>query len=217
MTSRLPSGASRSETSASVMSALRANAGAASASAAASAASAAASRRRRAHAGPGERLTWGVASAPAGASKNSRRVEAEQPGDDHRREDLDQRVVGLDRVVVDAAGDRDLVLGLAQVVLQLGEVRRRLELGVGLGDDRAAARSRCPSLPSAAARLGRALGGDRRRARLGRRSRTSPARGSRSPCTDSTSAGIRSWRRRSATSICDQLFSVASRLATIRL
>ena len=78
--------------------------------------------------------TCGVARASGGASKNSRRVKAEYPGDDHGREDLDQRVVGLDGVVVDAAGDLDLVLGIAQLLLELAEVLRRLELRIGLGD-----------------------------------------------------------------------------------
>ena len=76
----------------------------------------------RAHAGPGERLTSRRGLGPGRGVEELARVEAEQARDDHRREDLDQRVVGLDRVVVDAAGDRDLVLGLAQVVLELGEV-----------------------------------------------------------------------------------------------
>ena len=59
-----------------------------------------------------EKLTSGVASASFGASKILARLELERVRDQHRRELLDQRVVGLHGVVVDAARDRDLILGL---------------------------------------------------------------------------------------------------------
>jgi hypothetical protein len=47
------------------------------------------------------------------------RLEVESVRDHRRREDLDEGVVGLDRVVVDAAGDLDLVLGLRELRLEL--------------------------------------------------------------------------------------------------
>ena len=60
--------------------------------------------------------------------------EAERVGEDHGREGLDRVVEGEHRVVVDLARDGDLVLGVAELVLQVEEVLVRLQLRVGLGD-----------------------------------------------------------------------------------
>ena len=56
------------------------------------------------------------------------------PGEDARREGLDRVVVRQHGVVVDLSADRDLVLGLAQLSLQLLEVLGGPQLGVRLGD-----------------------------------------------------------------------------------
>src|SRR5262245_31928989 len=60
--------------------------------------------------------------------------EPERSGQEHRREDLDRVVEREHGVVVDLARDRDLVLGVPQLVLQVEEVLVRLELRVRLGD-----------------------------------------------------------------------------------
>ena len=61
------------------------------------------------------------------------------PGEQHGREGLDRVVVGQHGVVVDLARDRELVLGVAQLRLQVEEALVRLQVGVGLGDREQAA------------------------------------------------------------------------------
>src|SRR3954464_8201609 len=63
------------------------------------------------------------------------RLEVELVGDDARRELLDPGVVGLDRVVVDAAGDLDLILSLRELLLELLEVLCRPQRRVLPGAD----------------------------------------------------------------------------------
>ena len=63
---------------------------------------------------------------PASRSRTSR--------EDHGGEGLDRVVVRQHRVVVDLARDRDLVLRVAELGLQLEEVLVRLQVRVGLGD-----------------------------------------------------------------------------------
>src|SRR5690349_21366903 len=60
--------------------------------------------------------------------------ESERAGDQDGREHLDRVVVRQDRVVVDLARDRDLVLGVPELPLEVEEVLVRLQLRVGLGD-----------------------------------------------------------------------------------
>ena len=96
------------------------------------------------------------------------RLEVEGVGDHGRREDLDQGVVGLDRVVVDAAGDLDLVLGLRQLALELLEVLCGSQLGVLLGDDHQPPDRRAQGgLGAGLLRRGVAVGRDRGAARPG--------------------------------------------------
>ena len=56
------------------------------------------------------------------------------PRDDEPGEGLDRVVERQHDVVVDLARDRDAVLGLGELGLELPEVLVRLELGIGLGD-----------------------------------------------------------------------------------
>ena len=87
------------------------------------------------------------------------RLEAEGARRRARGEDGDRGVEGLDRVVVDPAGDRDPLLDRGEVALQGGEVLARLQLRVGLGEaDQVADAERERSLE-------RPLGGRARRRR----------------------------------------------------
>ena len=61
-------------------------------------------------------------------------AEAEHARDQHGREDLDRVVVGQNGVVVDLTRDRDLVLGVLELGLQVEEALVRLQVRVGLGD-----------------------------------------------------------------------------------
>src|SRR6188474_2564775 len=61
-------------------------------------------------------------------------LEVEEPGDDVRRDALERGVVREDGVVVDLPGDRDLVLGLLELALELLEVLGRAKLRVLLGE-----------------------------------------------------------------------------------
>jgi len=61
-------------------------------------------------------------------------VDVGDAGEEHPRDRLGQLVQRRDRVVVVLAGEGDLVLGLGQLLLQVEEVRVRLEVRVGLGD-----------------------------------------------------------------------------------
>ena len=65
--------------------------------------------------------------------------EAERAGEQAVREHLDLGVVRLDVAVVDAARSGDLVLGVRQLALQLGEALGGAQLRVGLGDGEQAA------------------------------------------------------------------------------
>ena len=65
--------------------------------------------------------------------------EAERAGEQAVREHLDLGVVRLDVAVVDAARSGDLVLGVRQLALQLGEALGGAQLRVGLGDREQAA------------------------------------------------------------------------------
>ena len=80
--------------------------------------------------------------------------EAERAGDEDCGEDLDRVVERQHRVVVDLARDRDLVLGVPELVLEVEEVRARLQVRVRLGDGEEAA-ERLGEMPSAAAVCGR--------------------------------------------------------------
>ena len=62
------------------------------------------------------------------------RLEVEDPGDDVRRDGLERVVVGEDGIVVHLARDRDLLLRVGELRLELLEVLRRPQLRVGLGD-----------------------------------------------------------------------------------
>src|SRR3990172_8655230 len=59
-------------------------------------------------------------------------LETKDPGNHVGRHLLHRVVEGEHRVVVDLAGDRDLVLGLGQLTLETLEVLRRPKLGIGL-------------------------------------------------------------------------------------
>src|SRR3954447_17594680 len=80
--------------------------------------------------------------------------EAERAGEQYRRELLDPGIVFLHRVVEEAAGGGELVLDVAELSLELLEVRAGLEVGIGL--------AQCKQLPQCAAQhvLGRGLGGN---------------------------------------------------------
>src|SRR4051794_28347769 len=54
-------------------------------------------------------------------------------GEEHPRDRAHQTVEFRDRVVVVLASERDLVLGVGQIGLQLLEICRCLEIGIGLG------------------------------------------------------------------------------------
>ena len=62
-----------------------------------------------------------------------RTIEIEHRGNEVGRNLLNRVVVGEDRVVVDLPADRDLVLGLLEILLETGEVVRCPQLGVVLG------------------------------------------------------------------------------------
>ena len=60
-------------------------------------------------------------------------VEAERPGEQHRRELLDGSVELADGAVEEAARGGELVLDVGKLGLQAEEVLVRLQVGVGLG------------------------------------------------------------------------------------
>ena len=84
-------------------------------------------------AGGGEVDARGVALRLVRLEELARR-EPERAGDHDAGERLDRVVVGQHGVVVDLPGDRDPVLRLGELALQLPEVLVRLQLRIRLGD-----------------------------------------------------------------------------------
>ena len=128
---------------------------------------------------------------------------------------LDRGVVGLHRVVVDHARERDAVLALRELLLRAARSAPRL-----------AARGRPPRCrrrrrwPCRAAALGRRAQRGRRRAphRAPRPPPRAPsARARRTPPTASLSSGTRSARRRSSASTSPQAACVRLRARVSRL
>ena len=90
-------------------------------------------RERRQQRRPLERDAWRLPGLVLDLEEVLLR-EPERPGEEHARHRLDRGVVGEDGVVVDLARDRDPVLRLRELLLQLPEVLVRLQLGVRLRD-----------------------------------------------------------------------------------
>src|SRR6476659_1515851 len=123
-------------------------------------------RRRRA-------CGWGEVDARGAALRLVRLEELacrepERAGDRDAGEGLDRVVVGQHGVVVDLPGDRDPVLGLGKLALQLPEVLVGLQLRVRLGDREQPA-ERLAQDPLGLGRLGGRTCALRRGARLGDR------------------------------------------------
>ena len=123
----------------------------------------------RGGAASGWKLTAGASRSPASSiSKKSRLEKPIAPAISDRREHLDRVVERQDGVVEDLPRDRDLVLGVLELRLEVEEVLVRLQLGVGLGDREQAA-ERLAQHPLRRSGRRRALRRHRRGARLGDR------------------------------------------------
>src|SRR5262249_50311727 len=83
---------------------------------------------------PEGNLRRGALLGGLGRLQELRGREAEQPGEEVVRKGLQAEVVLPDRVVVGLAGERDLVLGAGELLLQRRHALVRLEVGVALED-----------------------------------------------------------------------------------
>src|SRR5439155_26213288 len=107
-------------------------------------------RRRTGSRGTGRRAAGGGALVEAHCRhravalvrlEEGERLEAERPCDQRRGKGLQRDVVVAHVAVVEAARELDLVLGGGQSLLQVGEGRDRLQVGVVLGNSEQAAQA----------------------------------------------------------------------------
>ena len=112
------------------------------------------------------RATRGLSPAVVREIEERPPPEPERAREEARRQLLDRGVVTLDRVVVDHARESDAILGPRELLRELHEALRGLQLGIGLGDADDAADGRAEALLLAGARRG--LCADRRTACLTR-------------------------------------------------
>ena len=141
-------------------------------------------------------------------------AESERGGQEARRQRLDRAVVRLHRVVVDHARERDPVLALRELPLELREALRGAQLGVA-----SAIPTRPPmALPSRPSAAARAAGSSPCAALRASVAASSAERScSAYAATAALSSGTRSARRRSSLSTSPQAVCVRLRARVSRL